>query len=96
MKRIYSTWGFEKDERPHTLIGGTQPLTFENGEVDSDCEKIFYQFEACSWEEANAIYHLRQEFEPYNPDVPAAPCPKCGVLFYPEGGGECWNCDHQQ
>ena len=94
MKRIYTAWGLEDESLPHILAGGEDPVTFANGETDPDCQKIFWKIEACSLEEAMAINNLRKGFEPYNPGVPAKPCPKSGELFYPEGSGQCWSCDY--
>ena len=51
---------------------------------------FLYEFEAATWEEACAIYHLRQGFEPYKPDGEPAECPVCKAMYYPEGSGVCW------
>jgi hypothetical protein len=95
MKKIYTAWGLNNETLPHMLVGGEDPVTYANGEKDPECEKIFWQIEASTWEEAMAIHHLRQGFEPYKPMGKAEPCPKCGALFYPQGGGECWSCDYE-
>mgnify|MGYP001558516995 CR=1 FL=1 len=71
---------------------------------------ILYEFEAATWEEAMAIHHLRQGWEPYRPAGEPAPCPTpglringkeparptCGAWYWPEGSGKCWHCgvDH--
>lgn len=55
--------------------------------------RCLQHFEAASWEEAMAIYHLRMGFEPYQPNGDAEPCPNnCGAHYYPKGSGECPNC----
>ncbi len=54
---------------------------------------FLYAFEAATHEEAMAIHHLRQGFEPYKPLGPAVPCPNgCATHYYPEGGGVCPLC----
>lgn len=55
-----------------------------------------YNFITSSWEEAMAIYHLREGLEPYKPEGEPSKCPKCGSWFYPKGSGECWNCDYKE
>ncbi len=95
MNRIYSVWSHKGEQSGHTLIEGEGPLRFANGEIDEDCEERLYTIEAGSWEEAAAIYHLRQGWEPYNPDCVSKPCPDCGAMHYPEGSGECWRCEHK-
>jgi hypothetical protein len=42
-----------------------------------------------------AIYNIRRGFGPYKPMGEAAPCPKCGAAYYPEGSAQCWSCDHE-
>jgi hypothetical protein len=59
-KTIFTAWGLENEKLPHALVGGEDPITFNDGSVDPDCQKRFYTIEACTWEEAMAIYHLRQ------------------------------------
>lgn len=95
MKKIFTTWGFKNDKLPHTLVNGTKPPTFGKGEIDPECEVMFWKIEACNWEEACAINHLRKGFEPYKPMGDAQPCPKCGSQFYPMGSGDCWSCDYK-
>ena len=89
MKRIFTSWGASNALQPHTIISGEEPPKFKNGVRQPDCEKLFWRIEAATWEEAMAIYHLRQGWEPYKPDVKAEPCPDCGALYYPEGSGQC-------
>ncbi len=95
MKRIYTAWGRSDEDRPHILLGGEGPLRFANGETDPDCQKLFWRIEANSWEEAASIYNLRQVWGPYRPEGKPEPCPKCGAMFYPEGSGQCWQCDYE-
>jgi hypothetical protein len=58
----------------------------------SSSAQHLYSISACTWEEAQAIHHLRMGFEPYKPQGPASPCPKCNALLYPEGSAQCWQC----
>lgn len=95
MKRVFTCWGSDKDERPHTIMTGEGPPRFMDGSLEPDCEKLFWRIEAATWEEAMAIYHLRQGWEPYQPQGQAEPCTDCGAMHYPDGSGQCWNCDHQ-
>ena len=53
---------------------------------------LLYRFEAATFEEANAIHALRMGWAPYSPNGKAAPCPRCGATYYPDGSGECWRC----
>ena len=82
----FTAWGLEDEEFPHMLVGGEEPARFGNGEIDPDCQKKFYTIEACTWEEAMSIYHLRQGWEPYKPHGEATPCPECGARFDKEFG----------
>ncbi|HME89834.1 MAG TPA: hypothetical protein VKE49_00310, partial [Myxococcaceae bacterium] len=50
--------------------------------------QLLYRFEAATYEEAQAIHHLRMGWEPYNPLGDASPCPKCGAMYYAEGSRE--------
>ena len=92
--RVFTAWGGEGDRRPSTLVGGEGPPACANGTLLSECEQFFWRIEAGTWEEAQAIYHLRQGWEPYQPEGAAVPCPECGALHYPSGSGQCWRCDH--
>lgn len=95
MKRIFTSWGSKEAKYPHTLVSGEGPPTFNDGSLEPNCEQLFWRIEAATWEEAMAIYHLRQGWEPYRPEGKAEPCPDCGALNYPEGSGQCWQCHHQ-
>lgn len=54
---------------------------------------LMYVIEAATWEEAMAVHHIRQGWEPYDPGGEAAPCPNgCGALYYPQGSGMCRIC----
>ena len=77
-----------------TVDANGTPTFFANGTLLSECEQFFWRIEAGTWEEAQAIYHLRQGWEPYQPEGAAVPCPECGALHYPSGSGQCWRCDH--
>jgi len=53
---------------------------------------LLYAIEAHTLEEASAIHHLRQGWEPYVPMGEAKPCPKCNAHYFPMGSGQCWRC----
>ena len=91
----YTAWGLEDEEYPCMLVAGDQPLTFNDGTIDPDCQKRFYTITACNHEEAMSVYYLRQGWAPYRPEGPPSPCPECGALYYPKGGGECWSCSYE-
>tara|TARA_R110002096_G_scaffold309403_4_gene503992 strand:+ start:18872 stop:19162 length:291 start_codon:yes stop_codon:yes gene_type:complete len=93
MKKTYSAWARKGKKEAHCFKQGEGPTQFGNGEYDKDCEVRLYTIEAHSWEEAMAIYYIRQGWEPYKPVGEAAPCPECGFMFYPAGSGQCWQCD---
>lgn len=93
MKRIYSAWGEKENSEARCLVEGEGPPRFANGEIDRTCPDLCFYIEANSWEEAMAIYHLRQGWEPYRPMGEAAKCPSCGAIYYPEGSGQCWRCN---
>lgn len=66
--------------------------------VDPDPESptptLLYSIDAATWEEAQAVHHLRQGFKPYQPG-PASECPTCQAVVYDEGSGACWRCNGQ-
>ena len=66
-----------------------------NGLIVSASVFPVWRVEAGSHEEAMAIYNIRRGFGPYEPLGEAAPCPRCGAAYYPEGSAQCWNCDHE-
>lgn len=81
----YSIWIDDNSIICTASEGSAQYLTSE--------AKLISTFDADTWEEACAIYHLRLGFEPYVPQGKAVKCPnKCGVYFYPEGSGTCPHC----
>jgi hypothetical protein len=91
--RIFTVWG--QQGNAHTLVSGEAVPRLANGKPLPDCDELIWRIEAGNWEEAMAIYHLRQGWEPYQPALPAESCPKCNALFYPHGSGQCWQCDFQ-
>jgi len=95
MKKTYSAWALKGEKIAHALSYGKEPLRFPNGEIDEECEVMLYSFEACSHEEAMAIYYIRQGWAPYKPEGEAAPCPECGSMLYPKGSNECWSCNYK-
>jgi len=58
----------------------------------SSSAQLLYSISAHTWEEAQAIHHLRMGFEPYKPQGVAAVCSNCSALFYPAGSAQCWQC----
>lgn len=55
--------------------------------------EFLYAVGAQTWEEAMAIHHLRQGFDPYIPVGPASLCPLgCGNHYYPDGSAVCPAC----
>lgn len=90
---IFTAWG--QQGNAHTLIAGEAVPRLANGEPLPDCDELIWRIEAGNWEEAMAIYHLRQGWEPYQPPIPVGTCPKCNALFYLQGSGQCWQCDFQ-
>jgi hypothetical protein len=88
---IYSAWSSDNGAEI-TLSVGTDVPQFSDGSSQPNCQRLLYQFEAATLEEANAIHALRMGWEPYKPLGESSPCPKCGATFYPEGSGECWHC----
>jgi len=95
MKRTFCAWASTPEEPPHSLLEGDVQPRDAAGNVLAGCEQLLFRVEACSWEEAMAIYYLRQGWAPFVPEGPAEICPKCAALFYPRGSGQCWNCDHE-
>lgn len=88
-RRVYSVW---QSESSVALVEGLGPPTLANGTVDDPSAQRLWTIEAASREEAMAIHHLRQGWEPYVPRGAARPCSGCGALKYVEGSGECWRC----
>ena len=95
MNKVYTAWAIEGEKHPHCLVEGEEPLRFNDGSTDPDCQIALWRIEACTWEEASAIYHIRQGWEPYKPEGQGSECPECGRIYYPDGSGECWNCGHR-
>lgn len=92
--RVFSAWGGIGDEFPNTVISGEGPPRSANGELLPDNEQFFWRIEVGSFEEALAIHHLRQGWEPHVPQGDAQPCPECNANHYPDGSGQCWRCQH--
>ena len=95
MRRVFTAWS-ETDGGEITCfgLGEDRPKT-GNGEPLWNCVFPVWRVEAGSWEEAMTIYNFRLGYTPYKPVGEAAPCPNCGSLHYPEGSGQCWNCDYE-
>ena len=56
-------------------------------------DKILYSFYAATFEEARAINHLREGYEPYKPIGRKDLCKKCGSIIYLDESGQCWKCN---
>jgi hypothetical protein len=78
----YYAWDLPESGSIHFSEGSKPP------EVGAS---LLYIVKAESWEEAMAIHHLRQGFEPYVPQGKPETC-SCGAVYYPEGSGQCWKC----
>jgi hypothetical protein len=90
----YSVWGRNNDDFPNTIVEGHEPARYGNGSIDDDCQKKFYEIEAMTYEEAMAIFYLRQGWGPYNPGEPGE-CPLCDSVIYPDRTGKCWKCGNK-
>ena len=91
--KLYECWSDPSD-------GGITLTRFEDvhrlrdqGQLGEGATRL-YSIVAESWEEAQAIHHLRQGWAPYVPMGEAAPCPQCATPYYPWGSGDCWRCGH--
>lgn len=95
MRRTFTAWSeTEGGEITGFWMGDERPKT-GNGEFVWNCVFPLWQVEIGSYEEAMAIYNIRCGYGPYQPCGKSAPCPKCGVTYYPGGSAQCWNCDHE-
>lgn len=96
MIKKYSVWqAIDDDSNCLSLCVGIEAPRFLNGEPQCENPILRYTIDAGSNEEAMAIFHLRQGWEPYKPEGEAEPCPACGEFYYPHGSGECWSCDYK-
>ncbi len=61
----------------------------DNSRIEKAC-----LIEAATWEEANAIFNLRQGYEPYKPIGKAEECPNTIAhryfCYYPMSSGKCF------
>lgn len=79
---------------------GTEITLADGGQIEESRSKgllgqdarLLYKIEAATWEEANAIHHIRMGWETYKPEREPAQCPRCEAWYYPRGSGECWRC----
>ena len=94
MKRIFTAWR-SLDGTQISLVPGEGPPKFASGELEPDCKVLLWRIEAGSYEEAAAVRNLRLGWNPYVPMGDALPCPSCGSAYFPEGSGQCWNCEHE-
>ncbi len=91
--RIYQCWADPADSSL-SLLQAQKVAEHRSLGLMSDAATVVYEFAAHTGEEAMAIHCLRQGWAPYLPMGDAAPCPKCGAAYYPEGYGDCWRCGH--
>lgn len=85
MKKRFIAWSDSTDDG----IG----MTIEENFKPSATSTILYEIEADTWEEAQAVHHVKMGWGPYLPGGNPAPCPNdCGSIYYPEGSGECPGC----
>lgn len=95
MKRVFSAWR-SPDGTEVSFAEGVNPPLLGDGSPVSDGAVLLWRIEAGSYEEAMAIRIIRLGYGAYVPHGPAAACPKCTSIYYPEGSGQCWNCDFAQ
>lgn len=91
MKQTYEIWqSSDGCEATLTTVEGIEQLR-SKGSLEKF--KLVCRFEAATYEEARAILNLRMGYGPYDPGSNPSPCPKgCGMMYYPEGSGECPIC----
>jgi hypothetical protein len=89
--KTYSAWTNTDGDQVTFVEGHDRPRGL-NGKFMPGADIHLWSLEAQTWEEAQAIKHLRLGFEPYKPSGEAQPCPKCEAFYYPKGSGECWRC----
>ncbi len=89
----YQCWSDQSDHSISLVRLDAVDVLRSRGSLSDDAT-LLYTVPAETGEEAMAVHHLRQGFEPYQPQGKAAPCPKCKAIYYPEGYGDCWRCGH--
>jgi len=89
--KIYTLWSTSAGDQ-NIFVEGTDRPAKSNGEPHEYAEILAFRVEVATWEEAQAIKHLRLGYEPYSPQGDATPCPSCKAFYYPEGSGKCWKC----
>lgn len=87
--RYYAWQVLEEEVGAVTLTVESDYRKF-NGDMGPE-PTLLYTIDTPTWEEAMAIHHVRQGFEPYKPGPPGE-CPACKSVLYPEGSGVCWKC----
>lgn len=84
---------WRNDVEGDVLIGGDSPQWTS---LIREGWRTLYEIDALTWEEACAVHHLRQGWEPYKPAGAPATCPSCKqAIYYPEGSGRCWLCQKE-
>ena len=66
---LYTAWGSENAEQANTLVEGSGPPRYANGEPMPDATKKFFEFNATNWDHANSIYYEKQGWGTYTPFV---------------------------
>jgi hypothetical protein len=92
-RQVYEAW-FDAQEGDLLFVRRSDIETMRKSGLINARATLLYVIEAESHEEAMAVHHLRQGWEPYRPHGNVDECPKCGALFYPMSSGECWHCGH--
>lgn len=60
---------------------------------------FLYEIEAATWEEVQAVHHIRMGWGPYVPGGEPEMCPAHKsehVVYYPAGSGQCWKCESEK
>lgn len=47
-KSIYTAWSLQDETGACMLVGGEEPLTFNDGIIDPECQKKSYTITACT------------------------------------------------
>jgi len=87
---IFEYW--ESKDKESTVFTSRTNIEKDSSLLD-DNDELIHVIVASTWEEANAILHIREGRESYIPNGEAVPCPNnCGAYLYPEHTNECPYC----
>jgi hypothetical protein len=92
-RRIYVLWEDPVHDMSVLATPADIQSDIERGLLSIESKQVF-QIEANTYEEAMAVRNIRLGYDPYRPVGDSAPCPSCAAEYWPEGSGECWQCDH--